>query len=84
MTKGRLACLTFTIATALLSTTNSAFMPPIHEDISEEALRDTTRSVDGEDLRFTDKAILEIRRANRQTDLSSDFFRAFKHFDSES
>lgn len=84
MTKRRLACLAFTMSTALMSTTNSAFMPAIHEDISAEALRATTRSVDGEDLRFTDKAILEIRRANRQTDLSSDFFRAFKHFDSES
>jgi hypothetical protein len=58
-------------------------MPAIHEDISAEALRATTRTVDGEDLRFTEKAILEIRRANRQTDLSSDFFRAYKHFDSE-
>jgi hypothetical protein len=77
------AWLTLVIATALMSASNSAFMPAIHEDISAEALRAATRTVDGEDLRFTDKAILEIRRANRQTDLSSDFFRSYKHFDSE-
>jgi hypothetical protein len=33
--------------------------------LSAEALRATSPTVDGEDLRFTDKAILEIRR---QTD----------------
>jgi hypothetical protein len=77
------AWLTFSVVTALLSASGSAFMPAIHEDISAEALRATARTVDGEDLRFTDRAILEIRRANRQTDLSSDFFRAYKHFDSE-
>jgi hypothetical protein len=77
------AWLTLAVVTALMSASSSAFMPAIHEDISAEALRATTRAVDGEDLRFTERAILEIRRANRQTDLSSDFFRSFKHFDSE-
>jgi von Willebrand factor A domain-containing protein 7 len=83
MNKRASAWLTLTILAALMSATNSAFMPAIHEDISAEALRATSRTIDGEDLRFSDKAILEIRRANRQTDLSSDFFRSYKHFDSE-
>lgn len=83
MNKRASAWLTLAVVTALMSASNSAFMPAIHEDISAEALRATSRTVDGEDLRFTDRAILEIRRANRQTDLSSDFFRSYKHFDSE-
>jgi len=83
MNRRAAAWLILAVVVASTSARNSAFMPAIHEDISAEALRATSRTIDGEDLRFTDKAILEIRRANRQTDLSADFFRAYKHFDSE-
>lgn len=71
------------LAVLFASTPVQAFKPPIHEDISEETARMIVRTIDAEDLKFRDKAIVQIRKANSNTDLSTDFFRSFKHFDSE-
>lgn len=71
------------IAALLAAPPAQAFKPGIHEDISEAAIRTISRTVDAETLTFRDKAIVQIRKANSNTDLSTDFFRSFKHFDSE-
>jgi hypothetical protein len=60
-----------------------AFKPGIHEDICTDAVGPIVRTVDGETLQFREKAIMQIRSANSSTDISLDFFRSFKHFDSE-
>jgi len=72
------------LALALLSALPAlAFKPGIHQDICSAALGSISRSVDGETLEFRPKAITQIRDANASTDLSTDFFRSFKHFDNE-
>jgi hypothetical protein len=71
------------LAALLTTPPATAFKPGIHEDISEGAARPIARTVGGETLTFRDKAIVQIRKANSATDLSSDFLRSFKHFDSE-
>jgi len=80
LVRRRLALL---VAGVLVASPAQAFKPGIHEDISEAAIRPISRTVDGENLKFRDKAIIQIRKANSGTDLSTDFFRSFKHFDSE-
>jgi len=60
-----------------------AFKPGIHEDICSDRVGPISRTIDGETLQFREKAIMQIRSANSDTDLSLDFFRSFKHFDSE-
>ena len=72
------------IATAFFSSTAQAFKPGIHEDISEEALRATTTTVDGDrTITFTDDAIDDIRDANFYTDVGPGFFVGAYHFTEE-
>ncbi len=59
-----------------------AFKPTIHEEICQDILPGTTRTVDGENLSFAEKAILEIRKANSGTDIDN-FFDSYRHFDAE-
>jgi hypothetical protein len=67
----------------LISAPALAFKPGIHADICSESAGPIVRTVSGETLQFRDKAIVQIREANVSTDLSLDFFRSYKHFDSE-
>lgn len=61
-----------------------AFKPNIHENFCAAILPGVTRTVDGETLSFTEKAIIEIRKANRETDTTaSGFLASYKHFDGE-
>lgn len=60
-----------------------AFKPGIHEDLTASILNSTIRVVDSEELQFSEKAIIEIRKANSRTDYRYPFT-AYRHFDGES
>ncbi len=65
-----------------------AFKPGIHQDVCSDGMQPISRTVGGETLKFTDKALVQVRKADADTDSISfgfgPFFDSFKHFDAES
>lgn len=73
-----------TLACLLAAAPAFAFKPGIHKDISRDAMRTITTTVDGgRTITFTDKAIEEVRKANWRTDIGLGFFRGKNHFTEE-
>lgn len=73
-----------TLAALLAPSAAHAFKPGIHEDISEEALRTVSTTVDGgRTITFTDDAIDDVRDANFYTDVGPGFFVGENHFTEE-
>ena len=60
-----------------------AFKVPIHEEITREALAATQPTIDGETLKFSNRAIQQIVDANKDTDQIVNQFSPEKHFDGE-
>lgn len=72
------------LAALLAPSAAHAFKPGIHEDISEEALRAVSTTVDGgRTITFTDDAIDDVRDANFFTDVGPGFFVGENHFTEE-
>lgn len=72
------------LAVVLAPSAAHAFKPGIHEDISEEALRTVSTTVDGgRTITFTDEAIDDVRDANFFTDVGPGFFVGENHFTEE-
>jgi hypothetical protein len=72
------------VSLALVASSAFAFKPNEagHLGITTEALSPITRTAGGETLRFSDRALDEIRDANRNTDIIT-FFGVAEHFDDE-
>lgn len=60
-----------------------AFKVPIHEQITREVFADFQVVADGQTLKFTDYAIDQIVKANKDTDDLPNQFNSEKHFDDE-
>lgn len=60
-----------------------AFMPIIHKEITSEALSSIQFSLDGQPLRFSQRAIQEINSANEHTDDPAFQTQSSFHFDNE-
>src|SRR5262245_26485680 len=54
-----------------------------HLGITTEALLKIAVEVEGRVFKFSDRAIAEVRAANRATDMSPTFFGVAEHFDDE-
>lgn len=72
------------VSLALVASSVHAFKPNEagHLGITTEALSPITRTAGGETLRFSERALDEIRDANRNTDIIT-FFGVAEHFDDE-
>jgi hypothetical protein len=72
------------VSLALVASSAYAFKPNEagHLGITTEALSPITRPAGGETLQFSDRALDEIREANRNTDIIT-FFGVAEHFDDE-
>nr|ARD09213.1 DivY [Prochloron didemni] len=60
-----------------------AFKVPIHEEITREVFKNFQVVVEGETFKFTDYAIDQIVKANKDTDDLPNQFNTEKHFDGE-
>ncbi|MGH7803792.1 MAG: hypothetical protein ACREQJ_05550, partial [Candidatus Binatia bacterium] len=72
------------VSVALAVSSAQAFKPNEagHLGITTEALSPITRTADGQTVQFSDRALDEIRDANRNTDIIT-FFGVAEHFDDE-
>ena len=84
MDKSRKLLVRLTTEVLLLSLPVLAFKTPIHEEITDTVLRTmVSKTVGDQTYKFTDKAIQEVRKANKDTDCILCQTHSEYHFDDE-
>ncbi len=87
MTRSSLRTWLLTLFGLFLCGSARAFKPGIHQDVCSDAITPISRTVGSETLKFADKALVQIRKADGDTDSIGfgfgPFFDSFKHFDAE-